>query len=249
MTHQSRHEQDVTLAVADNLVGDVHAVAFDVVRLRRCAVVSAWLPSAPVFERRVLSEDPRLELAQLGPRLDPELVHERGPQLAECAQRVGLAPGTVERQEPLMPEPLAQRVVRGQRLELRDRLLVSAAGQQRIHLRLERAEAFLLQPRLLRAGELHAVDVGQRRPAPQRQRLVEDPNGSFRIPASQRVTSIGGELLESQSVELAGRDAQYIPGRASLQAVSLPNRAKGLAQLREPDLKVGSGPVGSKLRP
>ena len=48
-----------------------------------------------------------------------------------------------------MPEPLTQRVVRGQRLELRDRLAVPTAGQLRIDSRLERTEAFLLESRLL----------------------------------------------------------------------------------------------------
>ena len=145
------------------------ATAFDVVRLRGCVAIAAGFPRGAVLERRVLAQDSHFELAQLGSGLDSELIHQRGSQLAVRPQSFGLTPGTVERQQPLMPEALAQRMVAGQRLKLGDRVLVPAAGQQRVDPRLERAEAFLLEPRLFDAGELGIVDVSQRQAPPQRQ--------------------------------------------------------------------------------
>ena len=78
---------------------------------RGWAAVVAAGPSGPVFERWVLAQDPRFELAQLGPGLDPELLDQGGAQLAVCAQRVGLAAAAVQRQQALGPEPLTQRVL------------------------------------------------------------------------------------------------------------------------------------------
>ena len=96
-----------------------------------------------------------------GPGLDPELADEGGAQLAVCAQRVGLAPSPVQRQQALGPEPLPQRVAGGQRLEFCDRLPVASAHELRVHPRLQDSKAFLLQPCLLRCGERKIAEVGQ----------------------------------------------------------------------------------------
>ena len=182
--------------------------------------------AGPVLERRVLAQDPRLEVAQLGPGLDPELVDEGGAQLAVCAQRVGLAPSAVQRQQALGPEPLTQRVPGGQRLEFCDRLPVASAHELRVHPRLEDAKALLLQPCLLRRGERKIAEVGQRRASPQSQRLVQEPDGGGRVPCGQRFTPAGRELLEPQHVQLAGRDSQDIArGRVTSRSASPADRS------------------------
>ena len=132
----------------------------------------------------VLTQDASFELAELGPRLDTELLGQDGAQLAVGAQRVGLAPA-VKRQQALSPEPLTQRVFRGQRLELREHLVVpSAASSASTSPR--RHEPVLLQPRPLRGGEQEVVQVGERRAAPQGQRLVQEAGGAGGVSGGQR---------------------------------------------------------------
>src|SRR3954469_18510982 len=74
-------------------------------------------------------EDGCLELAQLRPWLDPELLDQPLPSLAVRSQRVGLASGAVERNHPQLPQVLAQRVLAAERLQLADHLAVPAFGE------------------------------------------------------------------------------------------------------------------------
>ena len=65
---------------------------------------------------------PLVQALQLGARLDPDLVHERGARRPVRGERVGLAAGAIEREHVLRAEVLAQRLRRDQRLELADHL-------------------------------------------------------------------------------------------------------------------------------
>jgi hypothetical protein len=53
------------------------------------------------LERRILIQDPSLELAQRRGGLDPELVDEDAPRLLICGQRFGLAAAAIEREHQL----------------------------------------------------------------------------------------------------------------------------------------------------
>jgi hypothetical protein len=79
--------------------------------------VRAEARTRPV-ERGVLCEDRLLELAQLPPRLDPQLFDERAPRFTEALQRVRLATRPVEREHVLRAQALAQRVLAHEPLEL-----------------------------------------------------------------------------------------------------------------------------------
>ena len=49
--------------------------------------------------------------------------------MAVCLERLGLAPAAVEGEHPLCVQPLAELVVREQRVDLADDLLVAAGGE------------------------------------------------------------------------------------------------------------------------
>ena len=66
----------------------------------------------------VLREDPGLQVAQLGPGVEPQLVGEHRADASQRVEGVGLATGADQRQHPQRPQPLAQRVLPGQGLEL-----------------------------------------------------------------------------------------------------------------------------------
>ena len=90
-------------------------------------------------ERRILAEDRELELAQAWPRLDPELVDEPCPRGLEGGERLRLAARPVEREHQLAAQPLAQRVLRDERLELGDELGVPTEREVGLDPPLERS--------------------------------------------------------------------------------------------------------------
>jgi len=110
VAHQTRHEDDVVLALAEDLVGDVHAAALGIARLRRCDPVSRGVPGWLVVQRGVLAQDAGFQFAQLRARLDAELPDQDVAQLAVGAERVGLPPAAVQGEQALEPEPLTQRM-------------------------------------------------------------------------------------------------------------------------------------------
>jgi hypothetical protein len=55
----------------------------------------------------VLGENRVVEAAQLGTRLEPDLVEQDLPGVPERLQRLRLAPTAVEREHPLAMQPLA----------------------------------------------------------------------------------------------------------------------------------------------
>ena len=80
---------------------------------------AARAPAADAeLERGVLREDRALERLQRRGRLDPEALDERLPGRAVDLERLGLPAGAVEREHQLAAQPLAQRMLRDEGLEL-----------------------------------------------------------------------------------------------------------------------------------
>ena len=73
-------------------------------------------------ERGVLREDRPLEALEQRARLETELLEEHGPPVAVVLERLGLPPGAVERDHQLRAEPVAERVLARNGLELADDL-------------------------------------------------------------------------------------------------------------------------------
>ena len=121
-------------------------------------------------ERRVLLQDPALELTQTLRGLDAELVVELLPERLVRVERLGLAARPVERQHQLLPQPLPQGVARGERVELGNEHRMPAERQICVDPLLEEPEPHLLEPGGFGRRE-RLVQLGERRPAPERQRL------------------------------------------------------------------------------
>ena len=113
-----------------------------------------------------MDEDHPLECAQLLARLEAELV-EREPRLLVGGERVDLPTGAVEREHLQPPQPLACRVLAGERLQLADQLGVHAELELRLDPVLERRQPQLLQPPRLGLRERLEREVGERCTAPQ----------------------------------------------------------------------------------
>ena len=147
-----------------------------------------------------MGEDHRLQPAQLRAGLEPELLDQEPAALAHDLERVRLAAGAVERQHQLPAQPLAQRVLGHERAQLADQVGGVAARQLGRQPLLDRLQPQLLQARDLALGELVEAMVGERGPAPQRQRRLE------LVGRQQR--------LEAAAVDRVALDLQRVAGRA-----------------------------------
>jgi hypothetical protein len=116
-------------------------------------------------------------------------------------------------------QALPQRVLGHQRVELAGDLAVPAGGEVAIDRQLERGDAKLVQAADLGRGERLVRDIGERRAAPQAQRVA----GRARR----------DELLEAPRVQLAVAEPQLVttPPRDDLRAVAAVG--EHLAQLRD----------------
>ena len=143
-----------------------------------------------------MREDRLLELLLLLARLQPELFVEQPPKRLEALERVGLPPRPVQGEHQLAVQPLAVRVLGDERLELGDELIVPAEREVGLDALLERDEPQLLQARDLSGGEILVNEIGQRRPAPERQSLAELFGGDRRFGSA----GVSDELLEAGEV-------------------------------------------------
>ena len=167
------------------------------------------------LERRVLGQDLLLELPERRARLEPELV-ERRPRVAVGLERLRLPARAVEREHELAPEPLAVRMLGDQRLELADQARVAAEREVGLDPLLERRQPELLEPAGLDPRERLLAELGQRRPAPEGERLAQQA----RRAAGVGVARLGDEPLEAP----AGRPPPARPRAGSPAAASRASR-------------------------
>ncbi|HEY3550283.1 MAG TPA: hypothetical protein VGK69_04450 [Gaiellaceae bacterium] len=153
-------------------------------------------------ERRIVAQDPALELLQLRAGVDPELVDQQLPRRSARGQRVHLPAGAIQRERVLGAKPLAIRLGRDQPLELGHELVVAAERELGVVEELERAQAPFPELPGLRLVHRLPREVGERCAGPERERLTKIL-GSVRGPL--RGESVGGRLhepLEAAEVEL-----------------------------------------------
>ena len=156
-------------------------------------------------ERGVVLEDPALEGLELLAGLEAELLDEAAPRLLERVECLGLATGAIQRQHQLGREALAQRVLAERGREPPGRFDVPALGELALEPPFQRREPQLLEPCDLTLRERLEGEVRQRRPAPQRQRLL--------------VALLGEQPLEAMQVELVVVDPEQVAGRPRLEPV------------------------------
>ena len=138
-------------------------------------------------ELRVLLEDLALEPPERLARLEPELGGEVLPAVLVHLQRLRLATGPVQRQHELTAEALAERVALDERLELTDQLVVPSEREVGVDPLLERGQTELLEPSDLRLGERLVREVGEGRPAPERERVTEPIGCQLRVVPAERL--------------------------------------------------------------
>jgi hypothetical protein len=91
---------------------------------------------------------------------------------------------------------------------------MGAKGQPRLDQLLERRDAQIIEPGDLALRERLVGHFGQRRAAPQRQRLLERRNGALRPAPGQLAAPLGHEPLETVRVEALGIEPQLVAALA-----------------------------------
>src|SRR5581483_1119180 len=179
------------------------------------ALVGARLRRAGLgrLEPRILAQDRLVQVAQLAARLDPQLVDQRSARLLVHPERVRLPPRPVQRTHQLPTQTFPQRMPVDERLELSDELWMATRAQVALDPLLQAAKAELLEACGLSGREPVIGEVGQRRPAPERERLGQLP--------------LAVQPAEPLEVELPVLDAESVPRRVRLHALfpeQLPQR-------------------------
>jgi hypothetical protein len=143
-----------------------------------------------------------LEPLERGGGLDAELRHELLSCTAIDGERLRLPTLAIEREHQLPAQPLAKRMRRDEIFELGDDSGVRAELELRLDPQLERVCAQFLQPRDRGLRKRFIEEVGQGRPAPDRERLVQRRHRRSGIAGGEGVASSGEQLLEAMEVEL-----------------------------------------------
>ena len=187
-----------------------------------------------------------LQPGDVVPRIDPQLGHEDRPQVLEDPQRLGLAPGTVQRQHALRPQPLPHRVRARERRQLSDEPLVTAHGQLGVDARLRGGEAELFQPPGLRPGERLVPHLAVGGAPPDLQRLGQPAGRLTGTTPGEVQTPLADQLFEPVGVGHLRRDVEEVPRCArDDEVLGCAGVAQALAHTRDRRAQgdLGAGPV------
>ena len=180
--------------------------------------------------------------------VDAELAGQQVAGPAVGGQRVGLPAAPVQRQHQLAVQPLPQRMVPDQPVQLGGQRVMPAQRQVSVDPRLKRGQPQLLQAGRLGPGERVVGQVGQHRTAPQAQRPAQRLGG-LGVPARvQRRPACGEALLEDGRVQVLAVHAKQIsavPGHQDIpRGTPGPVRLQRAAQVEHVGLQGGGPPLG-----
>ena len=99
-----------------------------------------------------------------------------------------------------------------------------ASRQVGLQPHLHRLQALLLEPGDLGGSERQGCEVGERLPAPQRERLAEDVGGLRGFAVRQRLPTAPDELLEARGVKLITLHDEAVPRRRRDQDLGVAER-------------------------
>ena len=125
-----------------------------------------------------LAQHELMGIAQLPGRLDAQFLDQHAASIAVDGQGLRLPPAPVQREHQLSTQPLAQRMLADERLQLTDKLGVASQSQVGIDPVGDSRNPQLVQPADRGLGERLVVDIGERRAAPHAQRPRSVPAAS-----------------------------------------------------------------------
>ncbi|CAN5430701.1 hypothetical protein BH10ACT10_BH10ACT10_12060 [soil metagenome] len=179
---------------------------------------------------RILLQDRPLESDEIRPRVEPELRRQRGPDLTNRAQCLGLSPRLVLGESEKPPTSFAQGGLGDQALRLRQHLPTPTGADRRVD-----PQLLEVLPQLVEAGRLDPphvprLEVGQRRTTPELERLVEHVRRALGLAQGQQLTGAVVKTVELDAVEVVAghREAVSVPDgldRIGTEGLSEPHHA------------------------
>ena len=204
------------------------------------------------IERGVLTEDRLLELHERRGSARGRALDQHAPRVLVDLQRLGLAVAAVQGEHQLPAQPLAQRVTGDQGLELGDEITVAPEGEVCFDPFLEGGQAQLLEPGDLVLGERVEGEVGERRAAPEAERLTEECRCLERSARRRAPLALcASSAVEAVRVELSVLEPEDVPGRPGQQdaaVAALPDRPAARPRRRAPCEAVRRSPGRSSAR-
>ena len=164
-------------------------------------------------ERGILAQDRGFELAQGRRRFEPQLLGKQVAEVTVDRERIGLAVAAVQREHELPVETLPQGLLRGQALQFADQLASGAEGQIGFDALLDTVKAQLFEPCDFCLGEGIEPEIGQCRPAPEREGPPQHPCRVRGGTAGERLTPAGEQLLEALHVDLVRSGPEQVAHR------------------------------------
>ena len=187
-----------------------------------------------------------VQVGQPGARLDAQLFDEHRAGVAVGGERVRLATGPVEGRHQETTRALAERMLGDQLLELAHDVGMAPEGKVRFDPPLERQHAELLETSGDRIEQGVVRQVGERRAAPQGERLAERRRGTGRISLLECPAAVVRQLLEPLQVERPGLDANDVRRRRGSR--SPPSPGPCAARRRTPGRGSRPSPAGRPPR-
>ncbi len=185
---------------------------------------------------RVVTENRLFELGHRRARGDAELIGEQAVQPRVAPQRVGLRSRAVEGDHQLTPEPLLERVLGHDALELADEGSVTTGRQVGVDPVTEGTETRRGEPRRLRGHEGQGLEPRQRRAPPQIERGAQQRLGAAGLVGAVRGARPGHEAVERGDVDLDSC-IEHVTVVGSTDAVAL--GAEGAPQAVHEPLQAG----------
>ena len=164
-------------------------------------------------ERRVVSKDLGLEIAELGPGFQTELVGKDRAHLLICTQGVGLPVLSIASDHQQRPPSFDQGLGDDERLELGGCSLDPAAGNRALEACGDRGIAHRHQTRCRGLADRQIGDVLERSASPQRQRVIELLDCLVMTSAGRRLAPGSDQVFEAMGIDHTRRRQQAV-GRA-----------------------------------
>ncbi len=158
-----------------------------------------------------------MELTQLGPGIDAELLGEDVARLPVRVERLRVAARAVQGLHEQQPQIFPQRMVGQQPAQLRDDLGVAAAGQLGLDPEFGGVKVELGQPFGFRLDQCRRRDIGQRAAMPERERLGQLRRRALRVPGGISTPALAHQGLEHLGVGVPRGQAQQVTGSAGDQ--------------------------------
>ena len=160
-----------------------------------------------------MGQDRALQLLQLRPRFEPELIDENATRLLVGGERIRLPARAVQGEHQLGPKPLPQRVFPDKPLQLRHELAVLAEPESTIDPADHGVHALLAQLLDLVPSERLEGEIRERRSTPERERFPVDRLGALRLSAPGQQAGSGGQIPEPPCIEPLLLDLQQVAAR------------------------------------